>query len=113
MNTVSFKRSFDLAYLGIIFQLPVLVYWFIWFICYVANDSYPERLYMFYSWVPRDLGGMATHWMVLLFSAAGLSFAITEKMIRNTRWYKTVRHIRVAIAIGVLLIFINVLEVMY
>ena len=100
MNTFSMKRSFDFAYLGLIFQIPVLLYWFIWAVCYVANDSYPERIYMFYSWVPREMTGIASHWIVLLFCA-------------TTRWYKTVRHIRVAIMLGLLLIFVNVLEVVY
>ena len=76
----------------------------------MANDSYPERLYMFYFQIATDLGGMATHWMVLLFFSRRLIVRYYRKMIRNTRWYKTVRHIRVAIAIGVLLVFINVLE---
>ena len=113
MNTFSMKRSFDFAYLGLIFQIPVLLYWFIWAVCYVANDSYPERIYMFYSWVPREMAGIASHWVVLLFCATGLSFAVTEKMIRHTRWYKTVRHIQLAIMLGLLLIFVNVLEVVY
>ncbi len=113
MNTISLRRSFDFAYFGLIFQIPVLLYWFIWAVCYIANDSYPERIYMFYSWVPRTMTGIPTQWVVLIFSLTGLSFAVTEKMIRHTRWYKTVRHIRLGILVGLLLLFINVLEIMY
>ncbi|HRH66961.1 MAG TPA: hypothetical protein PLU53_11730 [Bacteroidia bacterium] len=113
MNTISLKRSFDLAYLGLIFQLPVILYWFIWGVCYLANDNNPERLYMFYTWVPREITGIGSQWIVLLFCTTGLSLGVTEKMIRRTRWYKTVRHVRLAIAIGVMLLFMNVLEIVY
>lgn len=113
MATVRSNREIDLAYIGLFLQIPVFMFWFLWFVCYIANDSNQEMVYMFYSWAPRSIWGFGVDTIILGLSICGLLLSVLEKMKRHTRWYKTVRHVRIAILLGLLFLFMNALEYLY
>lgn len=110
MNTVVSRRSFDLAHAGLLLLLPVIFYWAVLLFVAVANENAMEQKLIFYSIVPRTIFGLHDLVFLFLLTSSSLFLSIMEKLKRHTRWYKTSRHIQLAILSGTLFMFLLFLK---
>ncbi len=110
MNTIVRKRSPDMAYPAFLFIFPVIFYWGFWAICLLVNDSSIESEIMLRTIIPRKIVGLPIHLVIFLLTAVSLYFAISAKLRKRTRWYKTPLHIRFAMGLGMFLMFLIFLQ---
>lgn len=109
MNTFAGRRHIDLAYAAYLFIIPVIFYWATWGMCNVMVDNPLEGDLLMRSVIPRTMLGLPIHLVIFLITAISLFFSVSAKLRRRTRWYKTPLRIRLAITLGMFLIFLQIL----
>jgi hypothetical protein len=99
-----------MAYTAMIIIVPVIFYWGVWTFCHFLIDNSMEGEILMRSIIPRKIVGMPIHLVVFLLTAISLFFAVSAKLKRRTRWYKTPLRIRFAIGVGMFLMFLVFLQ---
>jgi hypothetical protein len=113
METTQARKGFDFAMIGYLFLSGVIVSWLIWFICFALNQTSDERLIMFYKIIPRNILGMGSDSMMVLFSSFALFLGIIEKLRIGRKWYKTECYVRCLILFSSILLFLNVFQIIF
>ncbi len=107
------KKNFDFAVAGYFFLAAVIVPWLLWLICFMLNQSSDERVIMFYKIIPRTIFGIESDDLMVLCSSFALFFGIIEKLRSGKKWYKCEPYIRFLILFSGLLLFIDVLQILF
>ncbi len=107
------RKFFDFAVVGYFFLATVLVSWLIWGVCFLLNQSSDERIIMFYKIIPRTIFGVGSDSLMVLFSSLALLSGIIEKLNTGRKWYKTECYVRCLILFSSILLFMNILQIIF
>jgi hypothetical protein len=107
------RKNFDFAVVGYFFLAAVIVPWLIWFACFLLNQASDDRIIMFYKIIPRRIFGVGSDNLMILFASLALLAGIIEKLQTGRKWYKTECYVRCLILFSSMLLFLNILQIIF